>query len=222
MGTNDGTTPAYNGGNIVDVADYEYDADGDVTQATAYQYSGAASTWHGSTPAARVMQMFYDWRDRLVATKSGVLVGNLSGETSDGAERPITYNVMDNLGEVTGAYVFSGSGVAVSAIANYTTDATPGSSSLLRSYSTTSYDTLGQVYRTAQYSVDQSSGAVGGTPEVTNNYITTRTATSPARPTRAAIPQPTLTMGSASKRPSPSQWSPFSTWLPAPRAISPR
>jgi len=94
------------GNNMVCVSSATYDADGNLTQSTAYQYTGEASTWHGSTPTVRVAQMFYDWRDRLVATKSGVLE-NLSGETSDGVQRPINYYVMDNLGEVTDTYVYS-------------------------------------------------------------------------------------------------------------------
>ena len=110
--------------------------------------------------------MFYDWRNRLVATKSGVLMGNLSGEASDGVRRPIIYRVMDNLGDVTAAYVFSGSGVSVSAIAAYNSDATPSPTSstadLLRSFSTESYDSWAGVWA-VRYGVNQTSGAIGST-----------------------------------------------------------
>ena len=153
--------------NMVEVSSSVYDADRNLIQATAYQYTGAASAWVSKTPTPRVTQMFYDWRDHEVATKEGVL-DNSTDEESDGVQRPITYNVLDNLGEITATYVFSGSGVSVSSIADYTTDATPDPSSLLRSYSTTLSDSLGNVCQTADYSVDQASGAIGSDPETTN------------------------------------------------------
>ena len=184
------TARAYTAGgaNMVEVSANLYDADGDVTQTTDYQYASAASDWSVATPTARVTQDFYDWRDRLVATKSGV-GASLTAEAADGVERPLTYYVMDNLGNVTGTYVFNGSGVAVtvSNVGDYIDDDTPTVSTdvalnssptaaLLRSYSTTSYDTLGQVYRTTQYYVNQGTGVITTSstagyqaPEVTNN-----------------------------------------------------
>ena len=184
IGTNDAgatdTNPHGSGGanNMVEVSANLYDADGDVTQSTDYQYAGAASTWDTLTPTARVTQNFYDWRDRLVVTKSGVLLedvdgvweDNLDAEPFDGVQRPLTYYVMDNLGEVTATYVFSGSGLGPG-VADYTIDSTdldPSTADLLRSYSTTSYDSLGQVYQTAQYSVDQTYGTIGSAE--TTNY----------------------------------------------------
>ena len=85
------------------------------------------------TPTSRVTQMFYDWRT--VKWPRRKACWTTPPTKSDGVQRPITYNVMDNLGEITATYVFSGSGVSVSSIADYTTDATPDPSSLLRSYS---------------------------------------------------------------------------------------
>ena len=155
---------------MVEVSANVYDADDYVTQTTDYQYATAASNWYGTTPTARVTQNFYDWRDRLVATKQGAGT-SLSEEAGDGVQRPITYYVMDNLGDVTATYVFSGSGVAVSTVApNYLTDQAPPASSLLRSETTTLYNTWGQVYQTAQVSVTQSGNDAGqtGAAETTN------------------------------------------------------
>jgi YD repeat-containing protein len=61
--------------------------DGNLTQVIAYPGGGAAS---------RVTENYYDWRDRLVATKSGV---QSSEDTT--THRPIVYNTYDNLDEVT-------------------------------------------------------------------------------------------------------------------------
>jgi hypothetical protein len=72
------TAPA----NMVQVSADAYDADSNLTQETDYPGGGAAP---------RVTQNFYDWRDRLVATKSGVQA------TEDTVtHRPILYYDYDN------------------------------------------------------------------------------------------------------------------------------
>jgi YD repeat-containing protein len=89
------------GTDLVKTTEYVYDGggvgDGNLTQATAYP---------GLSAAARVEQYSYDWRDRLVATKSGV-------EASEGTSvnRPIAYLVYDNLDQLTRVQRYDGDGV---------------------------------------------------------------------------------------------------------------
>ena len=124
-------------GGLVETAASVYDnggvGDGDVTESVDFPCGSSSSP-----DTLRVTQMCYDWQDRLVATKSGALVaaaGSLadgqagfpvdglscplvldpSGEGADGdaTQRPITFDVLDNLGEVTAEYVYDGNGVSV-------------------------------------------------------------------------------------------------------------
>jgi YD repeat-containing protein len=98
VGTNDTPTsgewsPTNNTGtaNMVEVRSYQYDnggvGDGNLTQETDYPGLGAAN---------RLTDFWYDWRDRLVAQKSGV-----QSSENDGTNRPIIVYTYDNLGEVT-------------------------------------------------------------------------------------------------------------------------
>src|SRR5439155_5791941 len=76
--------------NMVEVSVLVYDdggiGDGNLTQQTDFVGGGAA---------ARVTQSFYDWRDRLVASKRGV-----QASENDGIHRPIVYSQYDDLDEV--------------------------------------------------------------------------------------------------------------------------
>ncbi|WP_406694559.1 hypothetical protein V5E97_26160 [Singulisphaera sp. Ch08] len=107
--------------NMVQVEGYTYDhggiGDSNLTKVTLYPGGGAN---------ARVTDYFYDWRDRLVATKSGVQVSEATA-----VNRPITFMTLDNLGQVTAHEVFDGDGVS---IADSNSDGVPDkpSSSLLR------------------------------------------------------------------------------------------
>jgi RHS repeat-associated protein len=143
----DPTGASATGNNMVKVDESQYDGggmgDGNLTQET--QYPG------GSAPD-RVSQYYYDWRDRLVATKPAV---ESSEATSDNTHF-ITYSDLDNLGEVTGTSVYDGDNVSISS-----TSGVPDkpSSSLLRSYSTTAYDEQGRAFHTTTYSIDPSDGS---------------------------------------------------------------
>jgi RHS repeat-associated protein len=171
VGTNDTPTtgwwsPTNNAGsNMVEVSSNVYDnggvGDGDLTQTT--QYPGG-----GQTP--RVTDMYYDWRDRQVEAKSGVLLNsdgseNLTAE-NDGTNRPITYTVYDNLGEAVEQDTYDGDGVAITST-NGVPDAPD--SSLLVAKTTTSYDDQGRVYQMDQFSVTPGTGAVGDAL-VSNTY----------------------------------------------------
>ncbi len=110
VGTNDTPTsgewsPSNNTGssNMVELTSDVYDGgsvgDGNLTQETQYP---------GGSAANRVTDYWYDWRDRLVATKSGV-------QSSEGSttHRPIIYYTYDNLGEVTQTQEYDGDGVTI-------------------------------------------------------------------------------------------------------------
>jgi RHS repeat-associated protein len=137
VGTNDDTGSS----NMVETAAYQYDGngvgDGKRTQETDYP---------GGSAAARVTASVYDWRDRLVATKSGV---QTTEDTT--THRPILFYIYDNRDEVTSIAQYDGDGVTLST--------TPPNASLLRAYTTTAYDEQGRVYQTKQYDVNQVTGA---------------------------------------------------------------
>ena len=161
VGTNDSTTNgqpwspgnAASASNMVLVSRNQYDGngvgDGNLTQTTLYPDSHAADN--------RVTQNVYDWRDRLVATKSGV---QASEDTT--THRPIYYYDLDNLDEVTAVSQYDGDGVTL-------TGAKP-SASLLRAYTVTNYDDQGRPYQTQQYDVNQATGALSASALTTNFY----------------------------------------------------
>ncbi len=81
--------------------------DGNLTETIAYP---------GGDQPNRVTLNDYDWRDRLVASKSGVVLNedgseDLSAEVSGSA--PISYTVYDNLNEAIESDSFDGADVAV-------------------------------------------------------------------------------------------------------------
>src|SRR5262249_5244112 len=111
---------------------------------------------------------FYDWRDRLVASKSGV-----QGTEDTTTHRPIFYMELDNLGEVTAQEQYDGDGVTISDANN---DGVPDkpSASLLRSRSTTSYDDQQRVYQQQAFRVNQSSGSISTSAVTTNTWYNHR------------------------------------------------
>ena len=142
------TSDVYDGGGV---------GDGNLTQETQYP---------GGSAANEVTDNWYDWRDRLVATKDGV---QSSEDTT--THRPITYYTYDNLDEVTEVQKYDGDGVTISSSGGVPQ---PPSSSLLRSETVTSYDDQGRVYQTQEYSVDPSSGSVSTYALTTNTYYNHR------------------------------------------------
>lgn len=160
VGSNSGT-----GNNMTETESYIYDnggvGDGNLTEEIQYVDSSSSDN--------RVTLNLYDWRDRLIATKQGALLSSgspdPSGET-DGAHRLITYTTYDNLNEPTAVYTYAGDGVSLSDFATWTssTDASD-----LRAYTSTSYDSLGQVYLTQTYSVNPTNGTIGAS--LSTNYF---------------------------------------------------
>ncbi len=136
--------------NMVQVSANVYDGggvgDGNLTQVTQYP---------GGTAAERVVQYFFDWRNRPVASKSGVQ----ATETDTGTQRPIVFSDLDNLGQATAVSQYDGDGVTLT---DANGDGVPDkpAASLLRAYRADDYDDQGRLFRTRTYSVDQSTGAL--------------------------------------------------------------
>src|SRR5262249_31558815 len=96
---NNNTPPS----NMVKVREYEYDGglvgDGNNTKVTEIP---------GGTAANRVTQTWFDWRDRAVASKSG-----LEATEATTVNRPLVYTDLDNLGEATQTRLYDGDGVSL-------------------------------------------------------------------------------------------------------------
>jgi RHS repeat-associated protein len=173
-----------NHGAMTKIADYFYDGNtpGTITTPTNF-LAGAGNLTRvveypsGTTASSvRVTEMFFDWRNRQVATKTGVyLDANLvntapTNETSgaNGIHRLITYNTYDNLNEITQTELYQGDGVTIS-----TTDGVPdapaGTSRVARTQFF--YDDQQRPYRTSVFSVDQSNGTnISGSSLDTNTF----------------------------------------------------
>jgi RHS repeat-associated protein len=132
--------------------------DGNLSQTTDHPQPGTAS-------ADRVTKNYFDWRDRLVETKSGV---QSTEDTS--THRPIYYLTLDNLNEVTQVAKYDGDQQAITS-----TSGVPDApaNSLLRAEETVSYDEWGRVYRTDTYDIIQSGISAGNT--FTSNTLSSQT-----------------------------------------------
>jgi YD repeat-containing protein len=129
--------------------------DGNLTETDQYPGGGAAT---------RVTQNYFDWRDRRVASESGI------GADQATTHPQIVFCVLDNLGECTEQLQYDGSNQTPIAIreAGGTASDVPAIPDLdqLRAESTTQYDDQGRVYRQLVYSVapnyDPSDGGITG------------------------------------------------------------
>lgn len=135
--------------------------DGNLTRSVAYP---------GGSAEARVTEMAYDWRNRQVATKTGVLV-DVNGAATPGSEsastqRQVVYVDLDNLGHQTAHYIYDGDGLDIYADADPDSGGPllpdgvpdrPGEASL-RALTRTDFDDRGRAYRTSIFSIDQVSG----------------------------------------------------------------
>ena len=179
--------------NMIETSSDVYDdggvGDSNLTQSTQFVFA-VPTTW--PTTAADLpsetqdaTQMYYNWQDELVATKSGVSLNdngseNLTGELSDGVNRPLVVYTLDNLGETVEEQTYAGDGVAVSTTSGSLSLTAPTGvtlSTLLRAESTIEYDTQGRVSETDEYSVTQSgddAGTVGDVPLTTDIYYDPR------------------------------------------------
>ncbi|MFN7811278.1 MAG: hypothetical protein ACK5SI_01280, partial [Planctomycetia bacterium] len=148
--------------NMIQVRGYEYDnggvGNGNLTKATQFP---------GGSAAARVTQNAYDWRNRLVAMKSGATATPATEDPS--VHRPLTYLLYDNLDRVTLASIYDGDGVT---IVDANADGIPDTpaAGLLRRWQASFYDAQDRMYRTQERFVDQATGAVG-TPRLTTDLF---------------------------------------------------
>ena len=151
------------GTNMVKVREYQYDGggvgDSNLTQVTEFPGGGAAD---------RVTQSFFDWRNRTVATKSGV-----EASESTAVNRPISYTQYNNLGEALSSERYDGDGVSVVDADNNGVPDRPAAS-LLRAKSTAEYDPWGRAFRSTVWSVDPSTGAVSATGLVSQSWFDLR------------------------------------------------
>jgi RHS repeat-associated protein len=149
--------------NLVKVDEYVYDGGGvgDSNWTKTIEHPGGGA-------ADRETDVFYDWRDRLVAAKAGV-----QGTEDTATHRPIGYLTYDNLSEVIRAQQYDGDGVIIT---DANGDAVPDapSASLLRAQADTAYDDQGRVYLSTVYSVNPSTGAVSSTGLTTNTWYNHR------------------------------------------------
>ena len=183
VGTNDtpvsGTWSPTNAAAMTKIQDNFYDTydptvlavgDGNLTRTVSYPTG---------TNSLRVTENFYDWRDRVVATKSGVLLDsnnrysdpNNETNTANIIHRPISYYTYDNLSEVTKTERFDGDGITLTGT-NHAALLTAGvpspiSTTALRARTTVSFDDQGRAYRTDQYDINQY-GTNAGTLSTTN------------------------------------------------------
>lgn len=181
VGVDDSPSSGYwsadNPANMVMTSELFYDQDqeyqiGDGNLTSMIEYPGGGET-------NRLTQMAYDWRERLVAMKSGVL------ESEDSTtHRLISYFQYDNLDRPTNGESYAGDTVGLFDynsefdkldIIDTNDDGVPDrpSSSLLRAKSTTSYDGRDRAFRVQTYSVDPSSGIVGNSVS-TNTWFNKR------------------------------------------------
>src|SRR5262249_46556819 len=137
------------GNNMRKVADFQYDGggvgDGNLTRETLIPGGGVANP---------VTTNWYDWRDRLVATKQGV-----EASESTAVNRQMMYLEYDNLDQVIAQERYEADGVSLS---DGNSDGVPDRplGSLLRARTVNSFDEQGRTYRTQVYSVDPSNGNV--------------------------------------------------------------
>ena len=176
VGTDDGTSGVgdFNPNsphNMVDIQDNYFDTYDPSTLGTGDGNLTRTVTHPNGSNSVRVTDNFYDWRDRLVATKSGVLLdsnnrfASTSSETNSAnvIHRPITVYTYDNLDEVVqrdrydgdGVGLTNGAGVSIETNPTDLTVAGPPSQTYLRARATISFDDQGRPYRTDQYDVQQ-------------------------------------------------------------------
>jgi RHS repeat-associated protein len=174
-----------NSANMAEVSANEYDADSDLIRTVQFPAGNDTST-SDEVAAFRVTELGYNWLEQVVSVKQGALVshsyydpatsggfavegigGSLvdnasdEGASGDTTQRPITVDVLDNLGHVTNEYVYAGNGVDPGDIVAYMASNTdPNYDGLLQSDVANSFDARGREYQTTQYSVDPASGDV--------------------------------------------------------------
>ena len=148
--------------NLVKVRQNEYDGgsahtgDGNLTRVTL-RPSGR-DTPLPNDERHRVTQMWYDWRNRLVATKQGV-----EATEDERTNRPITLVELDNLGRTTAISIYDGDTVVVGdADSDGVPDIDGENQYRLRARTENQYDDRSRIYQTTVLNVDQQYGLSSG------------------------------------------------------------
>lgn len=140
------------GTNMVKVAAYEYDDTG--TNVGNGNIIKAITYLDGSGTNARYVLSAYDWRNRLISTKTSNTA--TTGSENTNTQSPLITYEYDNLGNVLATRQYDGDQIALTTNAA-AFDSSNGS--LLRSYVTSEYDELGRVYRSRTYYIDPTTGS---------------------------------------------------------------
>ena len=171
VGTNDATnngqpftgSNAGTGNNMTEIESYVYDngsvGDSNVTEVIQYPDGNTTGT-------QRVSVLNYDFRDRLVATETGLTLdssGNPVTSSSD-AYPQITVYTLDNLGDATATLTFNGAATTIANAIVAAASAAPGAVLAgLVGYSTSEYDSQNRDYEDQVYSVDPTTGTISTT-----------------------------------------------------------
>ncbi len=172
VGTDDTPTtgnwsPSNNvGANMYLVSENQYDfglqrGNGLLTQSVAYP---------GGSDPTRIRKVLYDWRDRPILAK----LANEGTETTTSNAHPISYSQYDNLDRVISQLSFDGDNVTSFTDSNGDGVPDAPAAALLRSRTDFSYDNQGRVFRTADFSVDQVTGAVSANSLKTDKWFNLR------------------------------------------------
>jgi RHS repeat-associated protein len=179
VGTNDTTSNgqpftgsnAGTGNNMTEVQSYVYDnnsvGDSNVTEVVQYP-DGTANTG-----TQRVSVLNYDFRDRLVATETGLtLNSSRTPVTSSSDPYPlITVSSLDNLGDVTATLTFNGAATTIANAIAAAASAAPGAVLAgLIGYRTSEYDSQNRDYEDQTYSVDPTTGTISTAAETTYTF----------------------------------------------------
>jgi len=183
MGTSDASWTPTNAASMTKFASYLYDTYDPAIFVAGDSNLTRVTTYPTGTNSVRVEETYYDWRDRPVASKSGVLLNGSSQDdpasetNSASVQRLIIYNTYDNLDEVTRTNQYDGDG-AIMVTSNAPTDTLGGADGVpdapgtntLRASIVTHYDDQGRVFETDVLDINQSTGA-----EITNATSGTNT-----------------------------------------------
>ncbi|MGC8541958.1 MAG: hypothetical protein ACP5QA_15215, partial [Phycisphaerae bacterium] len=178
VGTNDGTSDGnpFNGvnanssNNMTQTSQNIYGSgtvgDSNITETIAYPDGNTAGT-------QRVTLMSYDFRDRQIATESGLTLNSSGGvvQSATVAYPPINVSLLDNLGNNLATLSFNGGATTLAAAITAAVTAQPGMAVAgLVGYSTSEYDSQNRDYQDQTFAVDPTTGTISTTALTSYTY----------------------------------------------------
>ncbi len=152
------------------VREYEYDGgpenigDGNLTKIIEYPSTA------DNPEDQRVTKLYYDWRNRLVASKAGVDDED-EGDEDENVNRPLFVYAWNNVGDLLMTEQYDGDAVTEAPSPGSADCARDGTGEddfdLRRSCSSTAYDAQGRPYAEFTYSVDQADGSSSSSDKLT-------------------------------------------------------